>query len=243
MKRNMVICLTLLWVGLSHANGVTSGPTRGTIVVGGNQLTGVDSLQVVDGKIFVGKIQVWPAVPRTQPMIPSVDPATAALYTNIHGVNLAVGAKSRELLGQGYGIAAVAESCAATFRSFRTVVDNAWVDKGSGEVWVRWKTGQTEEVLMDRTFGSRIMLPDPALQTAKLWRGLLARGCTIYVGDGYEVYVPALRFVATQEKFSRLLADSASVVDPALAHFHDKYAEVLRDLRSPQPLDSLRTGR
>jgi hypothetical protein len=243
-----LIALVLLSLGAAARAEV-----RGTLVVGGNELS-VDSLEVVGERVFVGDIQVWPPVLR-----PSAerdrererllhDPAPA-LTTRMHQTNLASRAKERQLHSQGHGRRAIADSIAAFYRSHSDLVRDATADSAGSQVWIFWANGQREGWLPDNNLGAPTPSVSPAASMADLWRRLLARGCMICVGDGYVFYVPARRS-SVQASLRQTLASRAPIGDgegrqrdDGLEHLRGKQPELLRDLHSPQPLDSLRTRR
>lgn len=216
-----------------------AGPAviHGTIVVGGNDIGHVDSLVADNGRVFAGDFQVWPAIPRDSLNGISAEPETAD-QISIQKDRLIsdIRAELRRPQPAGPPLSWGGRFKAALKQRRSSLVDSVWVNPQDGVPWVKWHGSFAEEVLPDHCV---VMLEDPAVSQARLWNQLLDRGCTIYTGDGYTIIVPSKRAAEHEALLQRAVAEGVSAQVVA-KRFSDLNAELIRDLRDPQPLSVLK---
>lgn len=247
MRRLIFIVSALsLAVVCQAALGATQTPvtsiTRGSMVVSGNVLTIDSPLTVSGGKVYAGDIQVWPAVPRDGHVDPSV--TVDQMTQHVFDVNKEVRTQIASMKTEGVLKGRLADVTAAVYRQHTDVVDTSWVDSKSGLPWVKWWNGISEEIQIDDPCGSVGPVKDLATSVAEIWNWAVKNNCTIYTGEGYSLVAPPQPQRAEQMKRNlALVLEGGAAAESVSTLFKRRNALLIRDLRDPQPLGTLRTRR
>lgn len=235
------LCLTaiLLSCGLSAmAQDAVRPIAKGAVVVGGNTLVSDSVFQAINGKVYLDDVQVWPAVsaPAAKPV-----PTPSALEKRSHAVSLAVRAQVMQIQRLSKLSGSVAATYVAAFRQYPDVVDSAWINPDSGLPWVHWKGGFSEEIGIGDPTGGVPPTEDVSTTLAKVLNALRnEEGVTVYAGDGYLTLVPAIRVGEFQRQLM-LSAEAGVGSESVPLTFKRRNSSLIRDLRRPVPLPTLRT--
>lgn len=225
----LVAGLLMLFTSVPAARAAVVGRApEHSIIVSGNRLPASD-LTVDNGKLYAGDIQIYPmkAVPQ---MAPSVDEANLAKKQ--HRLVTEVRTLIRDKGNQRLQLATARFSLASDF------VDTSWVSGGS--VWVKWRTGATEE------FPDLGTTPEaktgPTMDVATAIGTFIAESVSdsgeVYVGEGYFTVIAKSLVPYYRLNLERLTANPAD--ESVSLVFRKRNAALANDVRKPKPLSGLK---
>lgn len=203
-------------------------PLRGSIFIEGNELKAPQLVLRADS-IFADDMLSWPygadsTVARSS--------ARTSVSTTV-SPRMVVRATLDSLCS--LGIHPTATDVAELYRRLGNIVDGTTIDPISGNVWVSWHAGFTEEVTPECPTNPESQTEPPTQAILEVWEHVLATGGRIYVGKNYSpLLVPAPLVEFFNQGFH------GTVTSPSARQvFKTRYAAVAYDLNHPAHLSNI----
>ncbi|MBI4089795.1 MAG: hypothetical protein HY421_00165 [Candidatus Kerfeldbacteria bacterium] len=243
MKWKLVVMLALLSAmpGLTAAD-FSARVQRGTIVLGGNEITNFD-LTVHNGRVMINDLQAYPSPLANGKRLDAESVSTLAEQQ--HSLNTMVRAAAVGQRKQGVPESQIASRARDAFANAKTLVDTTWINRTSGMLWVKWKDGFAEEVDLSEDLPSAQPSPTVPEIVARCWLEALDAGGTVYVGEGYDQghLVWPKQLPTFRDQLRRATSSNQVEREQVSLVFVRKYGPIIRDLRSKRPLDAFRVRR